>query len=270
MPCNYFIFPFPQDNNYITTSYGVNSGLTYFESENHPLDYGPRIRALYLLYLPGATQITFSFDLPFGLETNKDELYVGTGLAYAPGDFNGQASATGDKYYFDSRIRPQEFTLQSDTAWVYFLSDKNNDEMLFEGFRIRWSSADNVPPVVSCIDDIIETSPSGVSTGVVVNFEEPTATDNSGIVTLASRSHASGSFFLLGFTRVTYIFRDPSGNSGSCSFNVQVAAGKTWGRYLCLVRGGGKYRETYFYQFGWCIESLVPVIYSRGSTPKQF
>ena len=66
----------------------------------------------------------------------------------------------------------------------------------------------------------------GVS-GLVVRWDEPTAQDNSGVVTLSSRSHSPGQFFLVDTTTVTYEFRDPSGNTASCSFTVTVIASKT-------------------------------------------
>lgn len=61
---------------------------------------------------------------------------------------------------------------------------------------------------------------------MVVFWEEPMATDLSGEVTLVSRSHAPGSFFIVGVTTVTYVFADPSGNEYECSFNITVVTGE--------------------------------------------
>ena len=61
--------------------------------------------------------------------------------------------------------------------------------------------------------------------GAVVNFQEPTATDNSGSVSVQSRSHSPGQFFQTGTTTVTYVFVDPSGSTANCVFNVIVIEG---------------------------------------------
>ena len=87
------------------------------------------------------------------------------------------------------------------------------------------STVDDVAPVVVCVDDITQTTPLGTG-GLTVSWAEPTATDNSGSVSLSSRSHAPGSFFNTGSTQVTYVFTDPSGNSAVCTFLVAVNEGK--------------------------------------------
>ena len=59
-----------------------------------------------------------------------------------------------------------------------------------------------------------------------MSWVEPTATDNSGVVNLSSRSRAPGSFFVVGSTDVTYVFVDGTGNSAACSFSVNVVEGR--------------------------------------------
>ena len=93
-------------------------------------------------------------------------------------------------------------------------------------------SVDGTPPVI--------TGPNGSSNtpgpdfratttcnsgGTTVNFPEPTATDNSGTVTLLRRTPEQGSFFPVGSTEVTYVFVDPTGNTATYSFNVVVEEG---------------------------------------------
>ncbi len=58
-----------------------------------------------------------------------------------------------------------------------------------------------------------------------MSWTSPTAIDNSGVVTLASRSHRSGQFFATGTTTVTYRFVDGSGNSAICSIDVVIIEG---------------------------------------------
>ena len=84
---------------------------------------------------------------------------------------------------------------------------------------------DSIPPVVSCIGDVFDTVTSNVN-GKTVTWVEPTATDNSGIVSLSSRTHTPGSFFSVGSTPVTYTFTDGAGNSASCTFTVTITQGK--------------------------------------------
>lgn len=83
---------------------------------------------------------------------------------------------------------------------------------------------DSIPPVIACTNDLSQTVNTGV-TGTTVTWTEPTATDNSGIVSLTSRTHAPGSFFPVGTTQVTYTFTDGAGNSASCTFSVTVIEG---------------------------------------------
>ncbi|PIK34617.1 hypothetical protein BSL78_28560 [Apostichopus japonicus] len=92
-------------------------------------------------------------------------------------------------------------------------------------FTVQVFGVDNIPPVVSCINDITREIPLN-SFGVVVQFTEPTATDNSGTASVVSVSGRPGQFFLTGTTTVTYIFADASGNAAVCSFVVIVVEGK--------------------------------------------
>ena len=85
-------------------------------------------------------------------------------------------------------------------------------------------TVDNIPPVVACVDDVTEIINFG-GFGAVVNFQEPTATDNSGSVSVQSRSHSPGQFFQTGTTPVTYVFVDQSGNTADCVFSVNVIEG---------------------------------------------
>ncbi len=78
--------------------------------------------------------------------------------------------------------------------------------------------------MIACLAGITEETSLG-SPGTVVTWEEPTATDNSGVVALSERSHAPGSFFIVGTTDVTYTFTDVSGNQAQCTFTVTVVEG---------------------------------------------
>ena len=88
-------------------------------------------------------------------------------------------------------------------------------------------AVDTTPPVITCVQDTLATVPIG-TVSTPVSWVEPTATDESGVVSLTSRSHAPGSSFAPGTTTVTYVFTDGAGNSATCSFNVIVLQSKNW------------------------------------------
>ena len=90
-----------------------------------------------------------------------------------------------------------------------------------------YSAVDDIPPVISGCDDFGTTIGLNIG-GAVVTYTEPTATDNSGVVSLQSRSRAPGQFFVVGSTPVTYVFVDGSGNTAECTFNVIVTEGMTF------------------------------------------
>ncbi|XP_072018428.1 uncharacterized protein [Amphiura filiformis] len=216
----------PSDNQQLITSYGSNSGVEYFESANYPGNYNDRARVLYLLFVPGATSITITFDSQFGIEENKDELYVGRGLEFDFGQLDSFNDPANDKYFFEGRTRPDSFTINSDAVWVYFLTDKNNNDMTYQGFRLRWSVPiiDTTPPVISgCPVNIVRSINIGAS-GTSVIWTSPTATDDSGVANLISRSHQSGTFFNVGTTAISYVFSDASGNTAICAFNVVIVS----------------------------------------------
>ena len=58
-----------------------------------------------------------------------------------------------------------------------------------------------------------------------MNWREPIVEDFSGHVIVLLQTHSSGSFFPIGTTTVSYIFRDHDNNMATCSFSVTVFAG---------------------------------------------
>jgi hypothetical protein len=82
-------------------------------------------------------------------------------------------------------------------------------------------SDDNEKPVISdCpIDIAVSTDPNNCN--ALVNWTAPSATDNSGSVTLTS-NFEPGSIFPVGITQVIYTATDMAGNQSICSFNVTV------------------------------------------------
>ncbi len=85
---------------------------------------------------------------------------------------------------------------------------------------------DDTKPVVSgCPGNLTVKSNDGNPLLCVqtATWVEPTATDNcGGALNYFSRSNAPGSTFLLGANNVSYVFKDPAGNSETCAFIVTV------------------------------------------------
>ncbi|SDX57867.1 Repeat domain-containing protein [Marininema mesophilum] len=79
---------------------------------------------------------------------------------------------------------------------------------------------DTEPPVISGLNDI-ETETT-IDCGAIVTFSEPTVTDNCPGTITTSFSPASGSFFPLGSTLVTFTAIDSNGNSAMGTFTVTV------------------------------------------------
>jgi gliding motility-associated-like protein len=76
------------------------------------------------------------------------------------------------------------------------------------------------PVFTNCPADITEYCDAG-SSGAVISWQAPAASDNDAIATFTS-NYESGDFFDVGKTVVTYTATDKSGNTSSCSFQVFV------------------------------------------------
>ncbi|TPV33434.1 HYR domain-containing protein [Paucihalobacter ruber] len=82
-------------------------------------------------------------------------------------------------------------------------------------------SADNENPVITdCPTDITVANDKG-NCSAAVTWTAPTATDNSGSVTLIS-NFEPGHIFPVGITEVVYTATDAAGNQSTCKFNVTV------------------------------------------------
>lgn len=121
----------------IFTCYGPGCETGSFSSPGWPTQvYANRYGALYLLYIPNAARIDFTFSSPFAIETLKDELYVGPGLSFTQDQLDGQ-TVENDHYFFEGSAIPAGFSVESDTVWMAFLTDKN---VQLNGFQINWAS----------------------------------------------------------------------------------------------------------------------------------
>ncbi|PIK34618.1 putative hyalin, partial [Apostichopus japonicus] len=215
-----------------------NPGVVSLQSRSHaPGDF----------FSPGTTQVTYIFVDPSGQTafciftvtvTPEDNVLpvvscipdvtettaLGTGGRLV---FYTEPTATDDSGVVSLQQRthgPGTFFSSGVTQVTYIFVDPagNTAECTF---RVIVTEMDNIPPVVSCINDITREIPLN-SFGVVVQFTEPTATDNSGTASVLSATPRPGQFFQTGTTTVTYIFADPSGNTADCVFDIIVVEGK--------------------------------------------
>ncbi|XP_071814821.1 uncharacterized protein [Apostichopus japonicus] len=105
-------------------------------------------------------------------------------------------------------------------------------------FSITALYSDEVAPeVYGCPDDVTrEVSPEIGFTFVI--WEEPTAIDRVGEVTLTYQSHDVGDAFSVGETLVTYKWEDNSGNTADCEFYVTVIEPNERGGLPTALVGG--------------------------------
>ena len=120
----------------------MEGNLNFFESPYYPNLYEDRLRQLSLLYIPDVQKICFSLKTVFGVESQDDELYIGSGLGFDFNDIRGEYSPASI-HFFDSRSitmtgSPDDFCIESDTAWVYFLSGRDVTKF---GWRLFWHVA---------------------------------------------------------------------------------------------------------------------------------
>ena len=85
---------------------------------------------------------------------------------------------------------------------------------------------DTTPPhIYKCPPDKTITVELGED-GSSYSWPQPYARDDSGNVTLVRQTHRPGFVFGFGYTTVTYVFADLSGNQATCDFVVTVESGK--------------------------------------------
>ena len=87
---------------------------------------------------------------------------------------------------------------------------------------ILWYITDDEPPTISaCPKSIVGSTANGTTT-MNITWSAPSASDNSGFVTLTS-SHGSGTLFSVGTTEVNYTAVDAAGNMAEvCAFNITI------------------------------------------------
>ncbi|WKK83315.2 HYR domain-containing protein [Marivirga arenosa] len=78
----------------------------------------------------------------------------------------------------------------------------------------------SAPVFAACVNDIVITA--NQNCGAIVEWTEPTLSDNCSTEFTIGSNYNSGDLFLVGTTEVIYSATDQAGNTSSCSFNVIV------------------------------------------------
>ena len=121
------------------TCYGLDCTTGSFSSPLWPGSYPHNLQIIYLLFIPGARYISFTFVYPFNIQIGYDSLYMGPGLEFAGNglDFLGRDIPERQVYFFEGSVLPDPITLiDTDAAWLYFTTDADVSD---HGFNIFWT-----------------------------------------------------------------------------------------------------------------------------------
>ncbi|XP_072013682.1 uncharacterized protein [Amphiura filiformis] len=276
-----------------------NSGTVFTTSTHTPPTILP----------PGSTSITYTFTDPVGNQNTCT--FIVTVISSGGGDTTAPvisgcpvnairvnallgaacefASWTEPTAIDNSGVTPTRtrthvpgdcFDIGSTTVTYTFTDGSSNSARCQFQVVVTATGGDTIPPVITgCPSSAIRvTAPTGSNTATAV-WTEPSATDNSGSTPTRSRSHAPGSLFPVGITRVTYRFFDASGNVATCGFDVIVSQSGTGGGITITgcpndIRVSAP-QGTSFYQAEWeeptaVDDRGVPVTADASHTPPRF
>ncbi|XP_072033082.1 hyalin-like [Amphiura filiformis] len=185
------------------------------------------------------------------------------------------------------------------SSWTYVQQTNNEADMIFDGSTNQHTVVTNLFPaevtaayirivptawrshismrfeILGCQDTEIPTitdTPSAITTNTdsnsataAVSWTDPTASDNSGTVTLTSDA-TSGSNFPIGTNTVTFTATDPSGNQATVSFTITVSgmSGRSveegwstfyaattlcsWNRCICIILIAVDFDQSCYYR----------------------
>ena len=110
-------------------------------------------------------------------------------------------------------------------SWTYFTSFWS--VILISSFHVPFCQIqDTGPPMLTCDDLTVTSHPDGNFT--IVSSYNVSSVDNSGRPVISDCFPVNGSIFFLGNTTVVCHSSDPSNNTASCTFQVQVI-----GKFTC-------------------------------------
>ncbi|XP_077987754.1 uncharacterized protein LOC144442315 [Glandiceps talaboti] len=121
------------------TCFGMHCWTGSMSSPNYPNLYISRHRKLYLIYIPGATSVTFTGDPVFEVETHKDEMHLGQGLVYPLAlPFENKTTYPVHLVY-QGNTAPKPLTLGGNAFWSVFDTDKSRE---YKGWKVDWTASE--------------------------------------------------------------------------------------------------------------------------------
>eukprot|EP00057_Strongylocentrotus_purpuratus_P028659 XP_011683133.1 PREDICTED: uncharacterized protein LOC578978 isoform X8 [Strongylocentrotus purpuratus] len=187
---------------------------TFTDAQNNPAVCSFNI----IITVLGDTVDPVIVDCPPNLEVTADSSRNGASVTWtAPSATDNSGSVN---VVFSAS--PNDFFLIGETTVTYTFTDPTGNDAICS-FNVLVS--DNTDPMIqNCPNDISLTVPFG-QTSAVVTWTVPSATDNSGFVSLTSNNANPGdSFTVGGNTQIVYIFTDDFTNDAICTFNIFVVA----------------------------------------------
>ncbi len=183
-----------------------------------------------------------NFNLPLSINgSNFGVANVGAGsitFAWTSGDLNGSSVNNGGLLF------SLNFNLLNSTASGITFGDDPTLRIAFDGGTFdeipmmtvngQVGITDNVPPTITCPNNVSVNAPQGLLFATVNGLQPTTLTDNcggtpgltytqTGSTTNSGTGNANGDYNA-GTTSVTYTATDGTGNSSTCSFQVVVDA----------------------------------------------
>lgn len=178
-----------------------------------------------------ALQARFGGSYPFFASTDSVLEFTDPGLTVQPGDIIGVTiksdPAVGGYFYplvssGASRLVLKDVT----TSGTIDLNDPFTGSLSqAPALQVNTCTLDTTPPVLDPIVNVVVTlPPNSTATSMLVTFPLPAATDDRGVVTVATNP-VSGATFPIGVTTVNVTATDGSGNTAAGSFTVTVQYG---------------------------------------------
>ena len=154
---------------------------------------------------------------PLNINVDTSPSSCGALVSYSPLD--GIDNCPGSSTELTSGLGPNSFFPLGTTVEQYTTTDASGNTSICS-FEI--TVVDTEIPTISCPENIAVNNDEGLC-GASVSYGAPVGNDNcSGISINLESGVGNGGFFPIGLTVEEYMITDASGNTNSCSFNIEV------------------------------------------------
>ncbi|XP_071797495.1 uncharacterized protein [Asterias amurensis] len=155
----------------------------------------------------------------------NDTIRLGTPGVHLNFDVPRATDESGTVKMVTASHLPGEVFAGGRTPVTYVFEDLAGNRAVCTFFVTVYEIDDEAPVIHHCPSNINKTTPVHMTSGVIVKWAEPYATDNSNLLITVTRSHKPKTSFPAGRTTVVYTFTDSSNNSVICQFDVTVLEG---------------------------------------------